>query len=693
VLVKKPFTLVKELLKIGRAPGVTAGAGSVLYSPVSYGGGRNQALRQILVLLSLAAAVASAQDRGSRARIDVQSYAINAQVDPAAQSISATVIVHFTPLDDTNSVTFELNNSLSLSKVLDEDGRQVPASRSAQDMTVRLNLLDMLPRGKPAALTFIYDGKLAGTEESPVFGIRFAAIHPDFAYFMYPARWFPVSDYTVDRFTSDLKVTVPQGYKVVAPGVDSNVQGPAGMTTTRFVFDQPSFPGDFAVVKTDPVKVTANGVTTSFYMRTSGDMANAYGQEIARAMAYFASVYGAPFKKDLTVVETEDGTPNGYAAPGMLFFSPHGFGKQVNQQLVANEVSQQWWGVLVSPTSRNHIWIENGLARYAEIMYAEQTNGPGAANTQVQASYTEALTVSDPPLIQSGRLEDYSPEFWADTAGKGAAVFNMLRYVIGDDNFLKVLHEIPDKFAFKSMSTDDLRKLAEDAYGQELSWFFTEWTESSGAPEFKLSYTVFRTQKGFRVMGKVTQDLDLFRMPVDMRVQTEGNPETQKVEVVGTSSEFAIETFGKPSTVSLDPDDKVLHWDSNIRVAVSIKRGEQFAEIGDYSSALREYQKALDVERNSSLAHYRVGELFFLQQNWQASANEFREVLNGDLIPKWTEVWAHINLGEIFDISDQRDRAVNEYRQALRTKDNTQGALAVAEKYISQKYQRPRTTN
>ena len=64
----------------------------------------------------------------------------------------------------------------------------------------------------------------------------------------------------------------------------------------------------------------------------------------------------------------------------------------------------------------------------------------------------------------------------------------------------------------------------------------------------------------------------------------------------------------------------------------------------------------------------------------------FAKSLNGDLEPKWTEVWSHINLGKIFDVSDQRDRAVNEYRQAVRTKDNTQGALEEAGKYINEKY-------
>ena len=60
--------------------------------------------------------------------------------------------------------------------------------------------------------------------------------------------------------------------------------------------------------------------------------------------------------------------------------------------------------------------------------------------------------------------------------------------------------------------------------GQDLKWFFIEWIESSGAPEFKLEYTIFRTTKGFRVQGKVSQDLDTFRMPVDSEDRDGGQP-------------------------------------------------------------------------------------------------------------------------------------------------------------------------
>ena len=77
----------------------------------------------------------------------------------------------------------------------------------------------------------------------------------------------------------------------------------------------------------------------------------------------------------------------------------------------------------------------------------------------------------------------------------------------------------------------------------------------------------------------------------------------------------------------------------------------------------------------SSLAHYRVAEVFFLQNNYESAGKEYHEAINGDNDPKWTVVWAHIKLGNIFDVSGQRDRAVNEYRLAVQTNDNTQGAV------------------
>jgi aminopeptidase N len=653
------------------------------------------ALTSAIVLgQGLGQGISQGQAQPQRSRMDVEDYAIDAQIDPNAQTIRATAKVRFTPLDDLTSLSFELNNALNLDSVTDEAGRQVPASRVAQDMTVRLSLAETLPKGKPVTLTFVYGGKLTGAEESPVWGIKFAAIHPDFAYLMYPARWFPVNDYTTDRFTSQLRITVPAGYKVIAGGTESADLAGDGKTTAKFQTITPSFPGSFAVVKGDPVIIASGGINTALYFRERKDMAGAYGQEIGRAMEFLTGVFGPLPNRNLMVIETEAGTPNGYSAPGILFLSPRAIGSEVNTKLLANQISRQWWGGQVSPSSRNHMWIENGMARYAELLYTENISGAGAMEEQVRDTFVEALTVEQPPLMQSARLEDYSPEFWAATAGKGAAVLQMLRSILGDENFFKLLKAVPERYAGRSINTADFQKVAEEVSGLGLNYFFLQWIESSGAPEFKMEWTMFRVgSKGFRVNGKISQDLDTFRMPVTLRIDTEGNPEEKKIEVAGTSTDFAVETFGKPKNVVLDPKGQLLRYDNDMRVAVAIKRGEQFMEVAEYLEALNEYKKALDVKRNSSLAHYRTAEAYFKQGNYQAAANEFREALSGDLDPKWTEVWSHINLGMIYDITDQRERAVNEYKLAQRTKDNTQGALEEAQRYINAKFERPRNTN
>ncbi|MGB7609226.1 MAG: M1 family aminopeptidase, partial [Candidatus Sulfotelmatobacter sp.] len=294
----------------------------------------------------------------------------------------------------------------------------------------------------------------------------------------------------------------------------------------------------------------------------------------------------------------------------------------------------------------------------------------------------------------ASKLDPFSTEFQSLVTDKGAMILHMLRWVLGEDKYNKTMREFAETYAGKSATMDDFRTIAEKYYGDQLTWFFSQWLDSTGAPEFKLKYTVYRlgNNKGFRVTGEVAQDLDLFRMPVDLRIDTDGKTEDKKLEVVGTNSAFTVETFGRPRHISIDPDHHVLTNSSDIRLRASILRGMAMQQQGDLAGALAEFNKALDLNRNSSFAHYRVAEVFFLQRNYQSSANSYRASINGDGEPRWTEVWSHIQLGKIFDITGQRERAINEYRQAIQTNDDTFAALEEARKYLAKAYQRPKNT-
>ncbi len=649
---------------------------------------------RLILILTLAVATASAQER--RPRIDVQHYKIQAEIQPRTQSITARAEVRFTPLEETSSAVFELHNGLNVSRVLGDKDEDIPATRYQQDSTVRLSFRAPLPKGQPAAATFLYDGRLTGLENSPVEGINFATLGADRAFLLYPARWFPVSGYTTDRFSAELILTAPSNLQPIASGLHTTQPGADGKTVHTFRYERSSFPGSVALVSTRPDQVAHQGTTTTLYFRDDArEQANAYGDATGQILQYLSSIFGPPPSASLTIVETEEHAPNGYAAPGIIFLSPRGIGKKVNTRLLAQQIAHQWWRVMVSPATRRHLWLDNGFANYARLLYLEHSAGPAAFEAEMQETGIEALTQDQVRLIEADTLADYSPELAAVTSSKGAMVLHMLRFVIGEEVFLRALKEFAAKFAWQPTTTDDLQKIVSDVSGQNLDYFFLQWVDAAGASEFKLEYTIFRlgSGKGFRVLGKVHQDKDTFRMPVEMLIETEGEPEKKVIEVVGTASEFSVDTFGRPKKVILDPNRKVLRLDDSIRVAVAIKKGEQLAEIGYYNEALQEYQKALDVNRNSSLAHYRIADVFFQQGNYQSAANEFRESLNGDQEPKWTEVWSHINLGKIFDITGQRERAVNEYQLAIRTKDNTQGALDEANKYLQSPYKRPRRSD
>src|SRR5690606_11372778 len=137
-------------------------------------------------------------------------------------------------------------------------------------------------------------------------------------------------------------------------------QTAAGKATYKFTTQSPTFPGSLAVVQGEPVRASAQGVTTNVYFREAKEMATAYGEETGKIMTFLTGLYGIPPQASLTLVETEAGTPNGYAAPGILFLSPRAIGQQVNPRLLANQIGRQWWSVLLSPVNRNHMWLVNG---------------------------------------------------------------------------------------------------------------------------------------------------------------------------------------------------------------------------------------------------------------------------------------------------------------------------------------------
>jgi aminopeptidase N len=634
-------------------------------------------------------------------------YDVSATLDALGQSISATAKIEFTAQEVASVVRVELHHNLDIRDVKTADGRSVEFQRdNGNPLFVDVNLSSPVAAGGKVTLTFAYAGLLANEQSSPVPGVTAASINKDGAFLLLPARWFPLTSFPSNRYTATFKLNVPENFAVAGTGKASAptpITGNGGRLLYTFECKTPAPNGTFvagANLQLNPKQAQGLSVLVYAPKEESGN-AQQFADSVARSAIMFSDMFGPLPDTDFAIAQIPDGTLKEFAAPGLLLLNKRNWDPRASDRMIAHLVAQQWWGNSVLPATPGDVWISDGLARYSEALYAEQNAGREAGLKAVDDFAVGALMYEDAaPVAQAARLAPYSPDYRSVVWNKGAMIFHMLRAQMGDVAFKSLLHDFYKRYGGKTARIDDFINLAQQEVQanaktasitpDELRGFFMQWLNSTGVPDFSIDFVIYRTQKGFRTVGKIKQPLDTFHMPVELRIDTEGNPENKVVDVTGTESEFTVETFGrpKPGGIKIDPNNLILKGSTSLRARAAIARGEDLAEQGRYYDAIAQYQRALTIQPNRPLANFRMGEAFFYQKNFQAAANAFRESLNTVPEPSenWVKVWGHIYLGRIFDLLGQRARAVNEYSQARQTNDNTAGAQQIAEQLLKKPY-------
>src|SRR6185436_18703259 len=243
---------------------------------------------------------------------------------------------------------------------------------------------------------------------------------------------------------------------------------------------------------------------------------------------------------------------------------------------LSRALAHQWFPLkfAVAEPARD-AWLADGMATFASLLFAEKNLSPAAYQEQVDKALVKALaSETHISIVEAGKLDHETPEYHALVEYKGAYVFRMLQWVIGEDKFHDFLVKYVDRFQKTPASTDAVKKLAAEAAGQELDYFFEQWLVDSGIPEMTAEWKILRIKDGYKIDGVIKQDLDLFRMPVELEISTDGEPDYKRVDVARQSSDFNITTERKPRDIAIDPRKRILRMSPDIRVAVSINRGE-----------------------------------------------------------------------------------------------------------------------
>jgi aminopeptidase N len=657
---------------------------------------RNLVLVLFVCLVGLTASAQPQTVPGSR--YDVTNYRIEVQLNPAEHTLRAGADITLVPLDATRSIVFELNGSLHVDSV-EKDGKaltgfvQDAVGAGALGPNVRIDLGQVVPAAQPLTIRVRWGGALTSPEGGPLANKRLAYVGPEDSYLMYASRWFPFHDYAADRATADITVIVPTGMQVggvsdepVNPQVDKT-----GTTRFRFVNKQPALIGNFAAGQYVVKSLRFGKYELQFFVKPgSENRISNYGELMGRALEFYTNEYGAPaFGSHLVVAQTDDETMETYSGPGMLFLAARFFdsAKPAAEDRLQREVAYQWWGQTVGLKSFDDAWISQGLAEWSAFALRESLLKDAQLDAAQREEQERALTFEQTSSIvrAPSALDDQSAAYQSIVFYKGAMVFRMLRETLGKDMFHDLMQKFVEQYRNKSASIDDFERLTSKVAGKNMRYFFAQWVEGTGVPEFSVDSQIIRTRAGkFRTRGTIRQNFENLHLPVELTLHSEGDSQTKILYLDGRSEDFDFESNGQPLNAEVDPNDKILRMSDDLKISIVARRGIELFKEGQYAEAQQQLEAALKLDRNNSWVYYNLGLVYFEQKNWQLALDNFQAAIDGaSSKAEWIETWAHIKRGNAYDAKGDRPKAVNEYNKAVQAGSNYDNAQAIAKKFIT----------
>ncbi|RPI44844.1 MAG: hypothetical protein EHM46_02390, partial [Bacteroidetes bacterium] len=229
------------------------------------------------------------------------------------------------------------------------------------------------------------------------------------------------------------------------------------------------------------------------------------------------------------------------------------------------EIAHQWWGDLVTLRSWEHTWMNESFATYSDYLYkADNWDKDEAAYDLVRKKdgyLREAHTRYMRPVVFD-RYEDPGQNFDSHTYPKGACILHMLRYVIGDEPFFRVLSTFLHRHEFQPVTTQDFMKCVKDVTGKNMDWFFEQFLFRPGHAFFEVEKTWDAPSGILRVQIVQTQDrwegVPIYRIPVNIGIYSGREKRIQQVWLDEKTEVFEFKLDAEPLLVRFDDGNVLL---------------------------------------------------------------------------------------------------------------------------------------
>ncbi len=391
-------------------------------------------------------------------------------------------------------------------------------------------------------------------------------------------NWFPTFDDMGDKMVTEVKVTFDKDYQVLSNGkLVSEKANKDGQTKTwHYAMEKPHSAylvmltiGKYAVQTS---KSKGGVVINNWYYPEYPERAEPTYRYTTEMMDWMEQEFGTKYPwhaysqvmvQDFMYGAMENTTAtifgDFYNIDNRAFLDRYYIGTN------AHELVHQWFGDFITTRSPEHHWLHESFATHYQKHFERHIFGEDHYRWNCRTELWSVLQASKQnnlPVMHSapGSARHYP---------KGSLVLDMLKYVVGREQFNVALKHYLQKHGYSNVSTHDFWAAFNDKLGINLDWFFDQWVRKGGEPKYEVSVlevpatTSSTASSVFTVKQVHTMDnvVGLFRMPIVFEVHyTDGTSAITTEWIEKHSHTVTIPNTGnkKVSYVLFDPNSEVL---------------------------------------------------------------------------------------------------------------------------------------
>ena len=447
-----------------------------------------------------------------------------------------------------------------------EAGKFFRNNPSLQRSNIMLELFEVkLPPGINQ-FTLKYQGEIFhpveeyGEEYARSFSVSPGIVSPEGVFLSASSFWYP---YFVDELvTFSMDVELPKGWSSVSQGARTKHSASADTDTDSWqdvwVTDKPQ--EEIYLISSEFTEYgqAAGAVNAMAFLRQPDEqLAQKYLDTTAQYLEMYRKLLGPyPYSKFALV---ENFWETGYGMPSFTLLGPRVIRFPfILHSSYPHEILHNWWGNGVYTDYEKGNWAE-GLTTYlADHLIKEQRGTAVEYRRSVLQKYTNYVTVNkdkDFPLSEFRSRHSAATE--AVGYGKTMMLFHMLRQQLGDQAFVKALHQFYRKYKFRVASFDDVETTFNKATDDPLESMFEQWVKKAGAPSLRVHQATAKPQGDGYVLSAIieqTQETEPYRLRLPIAVHLEGVANAYQTNIDVDAKQYKLELNFPVRPVRLDVD-------------------------------------------------------------------------------------------------------------------------------------------